>query len=325
MKEIFKKIKQYNTIIIHRHTNPDLDAYGSQMGLKYAIKAKFPQKHVYVVGDENRFKWIGALDNITDDVYQGALVIILDVAVSSMISDLRYFLASEVIVIDHHKNPCVLDIEDKKFDKPLYTYIHPEYGACAEIIAKFADEYLEMNESAATPLYGGIVTDTGRFQYGNHLEHSLLMGAYLVAKGANPQFIYNNLYVESLESRLMKNYFSSKMQLTDKNVAYMFNDLDVYEKYDIDTFSVSRGMVNLMAGIEGVYIWANFTRDKETKKVICEFRSRGVECLPIAIKYGGGGHEFACGATIEDFDVAKEVLNDFDLLVEEYLNAKENL
>ena len=111
------------------------------------------------------------------------------------------------------------------------------------------------------------------------------------------------------------------MQLTEHNVAYMVNDKDVFEKFDVDTFTVSRGMVNLMAGIEKVNIWCNFTYDVASGKVFGEFRSRDIVIVDIAKKYGGGGHECACGATIDNFEVAMEMLKEFDKKMEEYLNV----
>ena len=44
--KILVKIKQYDTIIIHRHIRPDGDCIGSQMGLKELLKASFPQKRI---------------------------------------------------------------------------------------------------------------------------------------------------------------------------------------------------------------------------------------------------------------------------------------
>lgn len=52
---ILKKIKEYNTIIIHGHIRPDGDCYGSQYGLKNIIKESFPHKNVYVVGQESDY------------------------------------------------------------------------------------------------------------------------------------------------------------------------------------------------------------------------------------------------------------------------------
>ena len=50
-EKIIEKIREYKTVIIHRHKNPDGDALGSQIGLKEAIRATFPEKTVLAVGD----------------------------------------------------------------------------------------------------------------------------------------------------------------------------------------------------------------------------------------------------------------------------------
>lgn len=324
MFEILNKIKEYKKIIIHRHTNPDLDALGSQIGLKETLQLNFPEKEIYAVGDMNRFTFLGDMDNISDEVFPDALCIICDVAVGALTSDHRYFNAKEVIVIDHHQNETNLSLVDKEFNLPLYRYVDTTSAACCAIVADIIKEWgLTLPSHAATALYSGIVTDSGRFQYGNNtsLANLFRASAYLMDNGADPQYIYRNLYVETLESRLMKSYFQSRMQLTERNVAYMINDIDVFEKFDVDLFTVSRGMVNLMAGIDKVKIWANFTYNKETGKVLGEFRSRDIVIVDIAKKYGGGGHPCACGATIDSFDVAYEVLKDFDRLLEENENA----
>ena len=322
MQNILNKIKEYNKIIIHRHSNPDLDALGSQIGLRETLKENFPLKEIYAVGDMNRFTFLGEMDEVTDSVYEGALCIICDVAVSHMVSDHRYFLAKEIIVIDHHQNPVSLDFDGHVCEVPVYSYIKTEYAAACAIVADLIKEWnLTMPSNAATALYGGIVTDSGRFQYGNNLAPLFKTSAYLMEQGANAQHIYRNLYVETLESRLMKNYFQSKMQLTKNNVAYMFNDKDVFERFDVDTFTVSRGMVNLMAGIDTVKIWCNFTYDRTSEKVICEFRSRDIVIVDVAKKYGGGGHACACGATINSFEEANLVLEDFDRLLEDEKNV----
>ena len=49
-RQIIDKIKQYETIILHRHVRPDPDAYGSQIGLAELIRANYPEKKVYTVG-----------------------------------------------------------------------------------------------------------------------------------------------------------------------------------------------------------------------------------------------------------------------------------
>ena len=111
INKLLNKIEEYNTIIIHRHNRPDGDALGTQIGLCLSLREKFPHKNIYMVGDSNpRITFLGEMDQIEDNVYKNALVIIVDVAVSYMISDDRYKLAKEVFIIDHHKNKS--DIEE---------------------------------------------------------------------------------------------------------------------------------------------------------------------------------------------------------------------
>ena len=45
-KEIAKKIRQYETIVIFRHNRPDMDALGSQWGLKHLIEQNYKNKKI---------------------------------------------------------------------------------------------------------------------------------------------------------------------------------------------------------------------------------------------------------------------------------------
>ena len=81
---------------------------------------------------------------------------------------------------------------------------------------------------------------------------------------------------------------------------------------NFDIFTVSRGMVSTMADMKGVDIWCNFT--ETDKGVLCELRSSIYNINPIAVKYGGGGHAKASGATVANRNVAMAMLEDLDKL-----------
>ncbi len=306
--KLFKKIEEYNTIIIHRHSRPDLDALGSQRGLVLTLKNAYPNKNIYMVGDMSaRYAFLGEMDNINDEIYNDALVIITDVSISNMVSDERYKLAKEVFIIDHHKNGS--DITENVLCDPT------KVAVCEYIVELLLEQNFIIPKDAATCFYGGIVTDSGRFQYGETTGNTLITSGKLINMGANKDYIYKNIYTESLAEKQMKNWFGTQFKTTKEGVAYLKNGKEVFEKYNVDFFNISRGMVGVMAGISEISIWCNFTLDIEKNVVVGEFRSREIPIVEIAKKYGGGGHDLACGATLSSFSEADLVIEDFNNLL----------
>ena len=303
MNQFFKDIEAFNSIVIFRHEKPDLDALGSQVGLYYALKDNHPEKNIYMVGDDSvKYGFIGQMEEVSDEVIKESLAIILDVSVSYLVSDKRYQTAKKIWVIDHHKNDC--DITEN-------WLCDTSRIAAAEYVAYLLMEAgYKINEKAATALYGGIVTDSGRFLYGTRLDNTFAIASKLMSFGANQKFIYDNIYIESLKDREMKNYFTAKIQMKD-GVAWLENGPEVFEKYPVEFNDISRGMLSLMAGVKEIEIWCNFTYDKDANSVKCEFRSRRLPIVDIAKELGGGGHELACGCSIKDFSLVPSVIQKF--------------
>lgn len=307
MKYLLEKIKEYKNIVIFRHTRPDLDALGSQIGLKHIIKTNFESKNVYVVGDMNNFNFLGNMDEIDDDLIKDSLAIIVDVADQRLVSDDRYKIAKERIVIDHHKNDCSVEVSHKIIDTTA--------AAATQIVTKFAlSNNLTISCEAATALYSGMITDSGRFLYS--LTPDLFnMASLLIENGADYKFVYKNLYSESLYRRQMKAYFTLKVKVNRYGFGYLINKKDVYKKFDVDTFTISRGMVGVMSDTNEIKIWANFTYDRNSDNILCEFRSKEIPIVDIAKKYGGGGHLLACGCTIDNENIIKDIIRDFNNLL----------
>ncbi|TNF07156.1 MAG: bifunctional oligoribonuclease/PAP phosphatase NrnA [Bacillota bacterium] len=310
-QKIYDYIKSYQTIIIHRHLRPDMDAIGSQYGLALTIKENFPGKDVYVVGDVNDMVYQAKMDDIPNERYQNALAIICDVAVSRMVSDERYALAKDLIIIDHHQN-------DTDIESVTLFYRDSTYASASEMIVDFIKQFhLRVTPEAATYLYGGMVTDTGRFLYLNNASKTFELASYITNFNPSFQDFYDFIYTETLQKRLTKNLFSS-FEITPNNVAYRKNDAELIQKSGLEFQAISRGMVNQMAGIKEIPIWANFTEDVENNLIVGEFRARGIVIVDIAKKYGGGGHNMACGASLKDWDEVELVLKDLDERAKEY-------
>ncbi len=309
---ILKEIKAFSRIIIHRHNKPDGDALGSQIGLKAILQESFPEKEIYIVGDGAHFYSFmegSTMDEIPDSCFENALAVILDCGDEGLISDSRYTLASRTVRIDHH-------LFTRKFADT--EVIDSSFESCCGLIAQFAMENgMKLNRLAAKSLYTGMVTDSGRFRYDATTSRTFRLASFLLETPFDITEIYKELYADSFESKKLKSQFVLKTQFTPNNVAYIYTTKEELAALGVDTFTVSRGMVNTMADIKGVSIWCNFT---ETELgVLCELRSNAHNINPVAVKYGGGGHAKASGATVSDRETAMAMLNDLDKLSGENL------
>ena len=302
---ILELIGRYDTVILHRHTKPDGDAMGSQIGMKHILKENFPEKNIYAVGDDPRFFGFmddSKMDEIPDSIYENALAIILDCGASSLISDDRYRLAAATARIDHHIFCETIASEE---------VIDTSFESCCGMVAQFAKESgLRLNPIAAQSLYTGIVTDSGRFRYDGTTARTHSLVSWLLEQNFDTNRVFRNLYADSYESKKLKAQFILKIKFTPANVAYIYTTREEFEQLGADLFTVSRGMTNTMADMKGVDIWANFTESENG--VLCELRSSVYNIQPIAVKYGGGGHAKACGATVPDKETVMAMLADLD-------------
>lgn len=298
-------IKEYDTIIIHRHSRPDGDAMGSQIGMKHIILENFPEKTVYMVGDSTKFFGFlpdSVMDEIPDSAFEGALCLLLDFAAPHLASDDRYKLAAKTARIDHHiycETFTDVEVVDSSFE------------SCCGMVTAFAVESgLKINETAGVALYTGMLTDSGRFRYDSVSPRTFRLAAELVGTGFDTNELYRNLYSDEFDSKLLKAKFTLKVKFTENKVAYIYTTREEVKELGADEFSVSRGMVGTMADVKGVDIWVNFTESEEG--VLCELRSSRFNINPIAVKYGGGGHAKASGATVPDRETAMAMLSDLD-------------
>ena len=306
-EQILQAVRDFDTVIIHRHSRPDGDATGSQLGLKYIIRENFPEKTVYAVGDDPRFFGFmegAVMDEIPDSAYEGALAVILDSGTDHLISDDRYNLAARKVRIDHHIFAGqIADME----------VIDTSFESCCGMIAEFARESgLRLNPLAAKSLYTGMVTDSGRFRYDGTTARTFRLAAFLMEQNFDTNELFRNLYADDLSSKQLKAQFLLKIQVTDEGVAYIYTTAEEMAELDADIFTVSRGMTNTMADLRGVDIWVNFTECD--RGVLCEIRSSRHNINPIAVKYGGGGHAKASGATVADRQTAMAMLADLNTM-----------
>ncbi len=307
-EQILAKIKQYQTIIIHRHKRPDPDAIGSQMGLAELIKTSFPEKKVYCVGKSfESFKWLGTSDEISDDIYKEALVIVVDTANQPRVDDSRYSQGKDLIKIDHHPN-------DDQFGDPMWVV--PETSSTSELIFDFYDMFrdqLTLSDEGARLLYAGIVGDTGRFMYPSTSSHTFEVAAKLT------NFNFSASDVNQIEDEIdmplarLSAYTYENLKRLDSGAAYLVLSNEVLEPFGLGDESTS-SIVPLPGRIKEVVAWAIFVQQTEGDYRI-RLRSKGPAINELAKKYGGGGHPLASGAVVENADQIKTFVHDLDELV----------
>lgn len=311
MEHILKKIKEFDTIIIHGHYRPDGDCIGSQYGLMHIIKATYPNKNVIITGETSDFvSFIGAPTLLEDEsLFENSLSICVDCATSERLSDTRYNKAKYSIKIDHH-----IDVE--KYGD--YQYVDTTAPACAQIITefylKFKDELI-MNKEAATALYVGISTDTGRFKFDSVNSRTFMAAAALVDFGVDLGYIDNQLSVETLQTLKLKGYCLSNFKMTENGFAYIIMKRDTINEFGVSDEDAA-AQVSTISTIEGCPVWAIFM--EYPTEIRIRLRSRGPVINLLAEEYGGGGHAKASGARLNDWTQLDEFVKNADTLVKKY-------
>ncbi len=304
MNKIMLEIEQNETIVIHRHVRPDPDAIGSQLGLKYYLKKKYPNKRIYAVGkNESSLEFIGNMDIIQEEVYQDALVIVCDTANAPRIDDQRYQMASEVLKIDHH--PATDQYGDINF---VNTKASSTSEIIYDFITHFNDEHI-IDEKVARVLYLGIVGDTGRFLFNNTTQHTMTVAGKLLSFSFDHNAELNKMSEKDTKLLPFQGYVLQNFELDNSGYCQVRITKHILEEFNIQPNEASQ-FVNTIADIRGLKIWM-FGVD-EGNQIRCRLRSKGSIIInDVANDFGGGGHPNASGVSVyswEEFEKLADAL-----------------
>ncbi|BAV03351.1 DHH family phosphoesterase [Lactococcus formosensis] len=287
MKEILTKIKEYDTILIHRHKNPDPDALGSQCGLRAILRANFPEKKIYAVGyDEPTLTYLAEMDQVELESGTKYLGIICDTANTPRIDDERWMQADYVIKIDHHPN------DDAYGDLRL---VEPDRSSASEIITDFALNHdLALNKEAARLLYGGIVGDTGRFLYPATSAKTLYLASKLAEFDFDRPALGREMTSFDMKVARLQGYVYENLEISENGAGRVLLSKEVLEKFNLRDAETS-SIVGTPGSIRDVQSWAIFVEQADGHYRV-RMRSKTVPINEIAKKHDGGGHALASGA-----------------------------
>ena len=316
MKRVLDKIKEYQSIIVFRHKRPDGDAVGSSKGLCEILRLSYPDKEIRLLNSDysDYVAFLGGEDApVEDRVYARSLGIVLDTATTDRISNTKFSLCREIVRIDHH-------IDVKPYGDVVW--VEPERSSTCEMVVAFWDAFrteLKINREAATYLYTGMVTDSGRFRFRSVSGDTMRYAGMLLDEGVDADRIYSQLYTKELNVLHFQGYMYGKIKRTENGVAYLYVSRRLQKRFGL-SHEDAGAAVSYMDGIRGSLIWAAFIECKDGS-IRVRLRSRFVTVNTLAEKYHGGGHDCACGATVYSKKEVKRLLADADARLKEY---KEN-
>lgn len=308
---IYKKIKQYDTIVIARHVGADPDALGSTLGLKDIILNTFPEKKVYVVGHPaSKFRYLGELDKFDEKYYENSLLVVTDTPDKKRVDGVDASRFMDSIKIDHH--PFI-----EEFCKTEWI----DDTACSAslmVLDLVFHTKLKLSKEAAEKLYIGIVADTNRFLFAYTKPRTFSMVARLIEEtGIDITSLYEKLYVRPISEIKFQGYIGDHLDFSKKGVAYIQVKDETLKEYGVDP-ATSGNMVNNFNYIEGVYVWAVFTEDVTNHTIRGSIRSRGPIINEVASQFGGGGHIYASGVRLKTFEEVDAMVEALVKVVEVY-------
>jgi len=328
-KEIEAEILAASNIVITAHKSADGDSIGSSLGLLYFIE-KLGKKAVVCHPDKapNFLEWLDTSsiilmdenpDEVTEQMQKADLIFCLDYNATNRVGpEMQALLETATckkIMIDHHLNP-------EEF--PTITVSETTASSTSQLIVDLIEQSgnLELlDEKIGTPLYLGILTDTGSFRFNSVKPRTHEVLGKILAAGVAHHLIHEKLSDNNTETRLrLQGYaMSEKLEiLYDYNVAIISLSKEELEKYQYkkgDTDSLA----NTILSIKGMKAAIVFTERDGIMKI--SFRSKGAE-NPVNLlakeHFNGGGHANASGG-MSDLTV-EETLEKLRGLIPQYFN-----
>jgi phosphoesterase RecJ-like protein len=307
IKELKELLSKPANIVIVPHKNADGDAMGACLAMYHFLNKK---GHKATVVSPNNYpdflKWLpGSKEVLKYDMQnrqakqvlvESTVLFMLDFNAFHRVGDdmesaLEEF-SGTVIMIDHHLDP-----------EPVAKYIYSDISICStcQMIYHFLDRINELgaiDESVATCLYTGIMTDTGSFRFPSTTSTTHRIVADLIARGADNARIYNRVYDTNSYGRLqLLGRALSNLIVVDKLktafISLTQDDLDEFNFQKGDT----EGVVNYALSLEGIIFAAIFIEDRDQKMIKISFRSKGKFSVNKFARnyFNGGGHDNAAG------------------------------
>ncbi len=320
--------------VVVSHVNPDGDAIGSSLAFAQFLKKLGHEAEVMVSNAFPEFlAWMPGACNVhiydktpeaCEKLLQSAEILaMLDfnhVSRSGLLQNAIKELNINKILIDHHR--------DTDFDRFLCALSDTNVSSTSELVAELILHYGErfLDESIATNLLVGIITDTGSFAHSIYHSETLSICAQLIDKAVSYNEIHRLIYDTFSEDRLrLLGYsISNKMEVLDEYATAII----ALSKEELAKFNYqvgdTEGVVNFPLSMKKIRMSVLVT--ERQGMIRFSFRSKGSFSVhELANKhFNGGGHTNAAGGTLScSLETALEKLHQVLPEYKEMLNQKD--
>ena len=324
IQEAAEAIRQARAVVLTSHIQPDGDALGSTLGMLRGLKSlgknarAISPSHVpygftfMLEGEEEVVRYDPARD---DPVLEAAeLFLVLDCAAldrAGEVGEKMGELGRPTLMIDHHTTNESLG---------TYNYIIHEASSTAALCIDVLEALgVELTLPIATPLYIGILTDTGNFNYPSTTPRTHEKAARLMAAGVKPYEIHRQLALDRTVDfiRLAGLALFNVQFARSGEIAYSVVGYELYEKFSAQVDELVMLPPYLIA-IRDVEVGLLFL-EYEPGKILIELRSQGlINVGTLAKSLGGGGHSGAAGIRLEGemADIVYQIIQDASIRLE---------
>lgn len=294
--EVATAITGAQSVFIATHENPDGDAIGSLLALRSMLLSLGRWVHAATpTPPPERFSFLDGFGAIVTEA-PGApveLAIALDCDGASRLGGLEeaVLAAGTVVDIDHHGGP------DAFGDIRL---IDPGAAATAVLVMDVARalKLTPPTRDEATALYVALIADTGGFRFTNTSPEALRLGADLVAAGADPAELARRVFtIRPMEAVMLEGRALSSLTGVDGGVAIAVLTLEDFAQTGASQ-ELTEGIIDDFRDASGVKV-AALLKESEPGTWQVSLRGNGVNVAEVARSFGGGGHRYAAGCTIE--------------------------
>ena len=123
--------------------------------------------------------------------------------------------------------------------------------------------------------------------------------------------------MRSIKDMKFQAYLMSNLTITENGFGYVKLEESILQEYKVDA-ATAGNMINSFNYTEEMIAWGFFSQDKMNNNIRGSVRSRGPVINETLAHFGGGGHAFASGIRVPDFDKVDEVIKALDEVCREY-------